>query len=73
MKGEKDVSKNRIEHCWEHRSNHFVARSAKTKMRRVPVRLMATCMEPAGHEGGHVWTPDDQICVGLAVPLEEAS
>lgn len=47
----------RVLHCW-------AAGPARTEGEWPELRVIgSTCLREAGHDGGHEWTPDDQIVV----------
>ncbi|MBM4321578.1 MAG: hypothetical protein FJ125_16955 [Deltaproteobacteria bacterium] len=56
-------------HCWQDRLDWVWQQGAKLGSPEYLDALEhpATCMLPAGHEGPHEWTPDEEIVI--EVPL----
>lgn len=56
----------RVLHCWKGAGDDDEVGSDAWVEARVAYPNGATCMLPAGHDGPHEYTPDDQIIITLA-------
>ena len=56
-------------HCWQDRLDWAWQQGAKLGSPEYLEAILhpATCMLPAGHEGPHAWTSDDDFVVEVAV------
>jgi hypothetical protein len=58
----------RILHCWQDKREWMARTHGEHSDEAIDTYMNGngTCLLPAGHEGPHEWTPDDQIVVTFA-------
>ena len=61
------MSGTKVLHCWKGKVQHMEEEYGfgSTEWAEAVCEGDGTCMLPAGHDGPHEWTPDDQIIVSF--------